>query len=479
MWWPTLTRHTLRLSKGNAGGEKVLTWRRGDDAEIVYNATVTAAFVGRWARRNWVPLFVTAAAGVSLWQAGLLVTGLLTAGAAAALIGWRIKWPDSYEHHVASSVRGWWRCSRIYRKPWQSTMENRNLAMDYGEVRHIPAIRKVVTTRYTDQLLVAPVNGQPIEDFEKNTSGFARTFKAQRCRVRQGVDGEIWLDFYQRDALAALIPALPPADEPNLKALPIGKTEFGEPWTLQLLGSHVFVVGATGAGKGSVVWSTIRAMGPLVANGTVRLWVIDPKGGMELGIGEPLFFRFAHDLDAGQELLAEAVEVMHGRAARLRAAERRLHEPTQADPFDVVIVDELANLTAYDKSNTTRQRRTQELIQLLLSQGRAPGVSVMAAAQDPAKEVIGFRHLFPATVALRLQEDQQVKMVLGEGARQRGAECDKIGPSQQGVGYVALEGVREPQRVRAAYVADDDIKDMCRRYAPGTVSNVVPLPVAS
>ena len=38
--------------------------------------------------------------------------------------------------------------------------------------------------------------------------------------------------------------------------------------------------------------------GPAVRDGLVRLWVLDPKGGMELAAGAPLFDRFAYDTAA-------------------------------------------------------------------------------------------------------------------------------------------------------------------------------------
>jgi S-DNA-T family DNA segregation ATPase FtsK/SpoIIIE len=87
--------------------------------------------------------------------------------------------------------------------------------------------------------------------------------------------------------------------------------------------------------------------------------------------------------------------------------------------------------------------------------------------QDPRKEVLGFRNLFPARVALQLDEPTQVDMVLGQGARDQGALCDKIPDATRGVGYVRIDGVREPTRVRAAYVTDQDIKVMVHLYAPG------------
>ena len=102
---------------------------------------------------------------------------------------------------------------------------------------------------------------------------------------------------------------------------------------------------------------------------------------------------------------------------------------------------------------------------------------VVAALQDPGKDVLPFRDLFPARVALRLLEDTQVDMVLGRSARLHGAECDKIPASQPGVGYVALEGVREPVRVRAAYVSDADLAQMVTDYAP--MPTPEPAPVLS
>ena len=91
---------------------------------------------------------------------------------------------------------------------------------------------------------------------------------------------------------------------------------------------------------------------------------------------------------------------------------------------------------------------------------------MIAALQDPRKEVLTLRNLFPARVALRLDEPGQSDMVLGDGARDRGARCDRIPDSLPGVGYVRLDGVREPTRVRAAYVTDADIAAMAEEYAP-------------
>jgi S-DNA-T family DNA segregation ATPase FtsK/SpoIIIE len=54
-------------------------------------------------------------------------------------------------------------------------------------------------------------------------------------------------------------------------------------------------------------------------------------------------------------------------------------------------------------------------------------------------------------------------MVLGDGARDRGAHADLISTNSDvgaGVAYVRLEADPDPIRVRAAWVSDDDIRAM-------------------
>ena len=96
------------------------------------------------------------------------------------------------------------------------------------------------------------------------------------------------------------------------------------------------------------------------------------------------------------------------------------------------------------------------------------GCCVVGALQDPRKDVISLRNLFPTRVALRLDESDQVDMVLGDGARDRGALADEISPLPEvgaGVGYVRLEASPDPVRVRAAYVTDADIRAMVAAVA--------------
>ncbi|MGC7219860.1 FtsK/SpoIIIE domain-containing protein, partial [Mycobacteroides abscessus subsp. massiliense] len=177
-------------------------------------------------------------------------------------------------------------------------------------------------------------------------------------------------------------------------------------WRVPILGHHLLVAGSTGSGKGSVLQALIAGLAPDVRTGRVRLCVIDPKGGMELGAGAPMFSFFSHDAtDRTLELLRQLVDVMHERANRLRG-HTRLHTPTTADPLFVIIIDEIAALTAYVTDRKIKAE-IEQLLGLLLSQGRAVGISVVGAIQDPSKDALPLRQLFTVRIGLRMTEASQ------------------------------------------------------------------------
>lgn len=163
-------------------------------------------------------------------------------------------------------------------------------------------------------------------------------------------------------------------------------------------------------------------------------------------------------------VLEDAVAVMRRRQATLRG-KTRLHTPTTEEPLILVVVDEIASLTAYVVDRDAK-RRIAAALSLLLSQGRAVGVTVIGAVQDPRKEILTVRDLFPTRIALRLSEPEHAGLVLGHGARDRGARCDQIPETLPGVGYVSLDGHAEPVRIWFAWVTDEHIAQLCHAYAP-------------
>jgi S-DNA-T family DNA segregation ATPase FtsK/SpoIIIE len=413
-------------------------------------------------------LAVLALTWVNLRLVGLVA---LAAWVVVVLAAWRWFWPVSFGRWVTGSARGAWRGWR-YRRRWAGVMTIAGAAPWYQGRVILPVLGKVTSTRYTDRVQVRLVSGQSAADLAKCADNLAQGFGAMLCRVRSARSGRVVLEFVRRDALAAIVPALPIPDCPDLKALPVGRREDGLPWLVRLHGTHVLIAGATGAGKASLLWGLVRAMFPLMQAGLVRILAADPKL-MELAYGRVIFESYgayAADPAAIAAMLDMAVADMQDRAGRF-AGRQRDHTPTVEDPFTVVLVDEVAFLTAYQPDRKLKERIMNALA-TLTTQGRAVGYCVVAALQDPRKDVLTIRNLFPDRIAMRLDEPEQVDMVLGDGARDRGAACELI-PSDPatgaGVAFVRLEADPDPVRVRAGWVTDWDIRHLADRCIPDRV----------
>jgi S-DNA-T family DNA segregation ATPase FtsK/SpoIIIE len=133
------------------------------------------------------------------------------------------------------------------------------------------------------------------------------------------------------------------------------------------------------------------------------------------------------------------------------------------EPLVLVLIDELAAVTAYAPDREVKQRAGAAL-SLLLSQGRAVGYQVVACLQDPRKDVIPMRGLFTQTLGLRLRDWAETDMILGPAARQAGAACEQIPASLPGVGWMVTDTGGPPVRFRLAQVTDADIAAAATRF---------------
>ncbi|WP_083895983.1 FtsK/SpoIIIE domain-containing protein [Nocardia jiangxiensis] len=310
--------------------------------------------------------------------------------------------------------------------------------------------------------------GQSLADWsnETVTARMAAYVGVERVSVSSPAPGWVRLEMRVHDTLAA--PAVWPgvvSNDVDLEAVPVGVREDGYAWILRILYAHILLAGATGSGKGSVLWSILAGLGPAIKAGLVDVRMADPKGGAEFGCGEDkLFTEFATHADTILAMLEQAVSEMDERLVRMRRAGLRKLVPSADEPLILIIIDEAASLSSY--ADRDDREKFRQLTGQLLSKGRAAAVTVIAALQDPAKDTMPNRQLFPVRVGLRLDEPNQTTMVHGQGARDRGALCDKISADTQGVGYVGEDGSTEFVRVRAFWVSDDDANTIVDAYSP-------------
>jgi len=411
-----------------------------------------------------VPAAAAVYAGVAYrWPAGVGVGALGVVG----LVAWWIFGRRSFQRAVSGRIFRRWRRWWVYRRRWAKICALHGLTVTLDGSVLVPSLRTVRVGYVSDLVSVRMLLGQSVTAWQAQSEALTHAFGALAVQVRGVKPGEVLIEVHHGDALLDPIPVTVPqaGSKVDLLRIPIGRCESGTPWAIRLLGRHLLVAGATGAGKGSIIWSLVTGLGPAIAGGVVSVRVIDPKGGMEFGAGAALFDRFAHDTGEPMLiLLREAAQVMTERAERLRGV-TRLHTPTATEPLILLVIDEIASLTAYQTDRKIKAE-VEQLLGLLLTQGRAVGVSVVAAVQDPSKDVLAMRQLFPTRIGMRLTEPAQVAMVLGASARDRGARCDQIPESSPGVAYVAEEETTDLLRVRAFHVTDTDISHVVAAYPP-------------
>lgn len=353
-----------------------------------------------------------------------------------------------------------------------------------GEVTEV--IRPVIDEEVTVTVTGRDEKNRPVEvqvTYPKRAA--ARSAKAkmpllQQMRDSYPIHGREWFithdppGFCYRleshvDPLQKTVP-LPDLTIPDLHAgIPMGLTETGEPWLMPLAGpaAHLFCAGLSGAGKGSVEWATVRALGPGIRDRWIRLWVIDPKQGAELGAIEPMCAGFAGNDDEALPLLERLADVVDGKYERLRVTgARRLDVFTPDEPFDLLLIDEAASL--YGGSNKKRNDAMMAVTKRLVNISRAAGVAIHVYTQNPLVESFPARDLFPRRFALRLGSADHVDRVLGSGAKDGGALVWRIPEETPGVGYLVVNGnVATPLRVRATYVDDREIARIVKAFTPG------------
>jgi S-DNA-T family DNA segregation ATPase FtsK/SpoIIIE len=216
------------------------------------------------------------------------------------------------------------------------------------------------------------------------------------------------------------------------------------------------------------MWCPLVSIAPAIRDGLVRVSGIDPKG-MELAYGRGVFARYAVTGTDALAVLDELVAAMDTRKRQFAGRVRSVPISVE-NPLEVLEFDEIGALTKYT-DRKTRESIT-ERVALLTTQGRALGFTVRGYVQEPTKDTVPVRELFPRRICLRVSAKSHVSMVLGDGAYERGAWANRIGESEPGVGYMFGDGIREPLRVRAGWVPDETIKAFEAFVSGGSVRPV-------
>ncbi|MGH3937560.1 MAG: FtsK/SpoIIIE domain-containing protein [Pseudonocardiaceae bacterium] len=438
--------------------------------------------VAGWVVRHPGMVAVPGGLAASVIELGVTATGCVVVVVAAGVGAWYRGHPRSFDATAGRWLRAQRRRWSVYVGPrWRRVVRECDVTrIERGT--HAVLVPRLVRVRCAtasiDVLTVAMVAGQKPSVFEERCEELAHALGVRRVTVCRVGPGRIALIVERGDPFPETIPAPEiPEDsrDVDLTALGVGEDEYGQDFTIRLPGRCLLVAGTMGAGKGSLIWAPLRGIGPMIRDGLVRVWVIDLKGGMETARGRALFAEWASDVTGALRILRAFRDHMRARQALLKAARLRNFTLSVDTPFEWLVIDELAMLSAY--ADRVEVREAMSLLGEIQTQGRAIGFGVAAYVQEPTKDIVDTRDLFTERVCLAVTSASHVDMVLGEGARDRGALADQIPLDEDhaGIGFVVAQRSRRITRIRASYVTDEEIDELVATCAPHT--RLTPVPV--
>jgi S-DNA-T family DNA segregation ATPase FtsK/SpoIIIE len=415
-----------------------------------------------------------------------LLAVVLAVGVVLGLVAWLFPAARRGLGWVLGGVRRLWWTVRIT-GTWRGTCRDAGLSQRKTKKRAVgtdtmtvegwkhPRLRRLATSGHAVTLRIKARRGQTITELEAGAERLAAAYGVQTYRcwpLPKRPSSVLVVEFVMRELLAKPRTAtLPDTPRVVFDAVPVGTTQAGHEWLLKVRGWHTLVVGASGSGKGSILWNVCCGLAPAVKAEYVRLWGIDLKKGLELAIGDPLFHARAYTPEVALDVLKNLLAVIDERGA-VMVGNSRLHQPTAGDPLHVLVIDELAALTAYAEPQIRKE--AERLLSLILTQGRALGVVVVAFVQDPRKEVVNMRGLFTQTIALRLRTGEETSMVLGDGMAKL-APAHRINPGCPGTAWV-VEDSGAVDRARATYWPDDAIREAARLWCRPEHTDTAELP---
>jgi S-DNA-T family DNA segregation ATPase FtsK/SpoIIIE len=239
--------------------------------------------------------------------------------------------------------------------------------------------------------------------------------------------------------------------------VPIGFTSTGEEATIQLPQRSLLIGGSPGSGK-SVGLAQIVAAAAL-SNDT-ELWLVDPKGGVELcSFWSGCAARSSVTPDDSAVLIADLVDVMEKRYEDMNLQKIRKVEPSKRFPLIVLVVDEMAEITA--SGDKKRDQELQTSLRRLVAKGRAAGITPVFSTQKPDSSTVptNIRDLCSTRIAYRCGTEAQAITILGdEAVKVLGADAHAIGADTPGLAYLYGEEGSKVTRLRSFFLEDSDLE---------------------
>lgn len=306
----------------------------------------------------------------------------------------------------------------------------------------------VVTPRWV-RFEIIPALGAKVSSMVRLSEELALRLGSRGVRVhRQG--GRIHVEVPRQEAeMVRLLPLSARLGEIPRHSAVLGLDDSGVPLLLSLPSPevcHLLVAGTTGSGKTALVRSMVVSLALHNRQGEVQIVVIDPKGrGYGVLEGLPHLLRpVVREESQTRAVLEELVQEMT----------QRDREGVQ-EPRLVLVIDEMADLVMAGGAEVVR------CITRLTQRGREAGIHVIGCTQKPTVEAIGslVKSNFPVRLVGSVASPEDGRVATGL----KGAGAEKL----MGRGDFLLVIKGEVMRFQAAYVSDEEIREILERLRQG------------
>lgn len=208
----------------------------------------------------------------------------------------------------------------------------------------------------------------------------------------------------------------------DLSRVPVGIDVHRDTYYMRA-NAHTLLIGMSGSGKASLIWSLV---GALHTRPEVELWGIDLKGGVEFGKARHLFKNVVTNSNELLDGIIKLEAEMEDRLEEMLTEGEDKWTPTPEYPQIFLIADEVNAIPrATDAMTPTDRKRFNKAWENILSQGRAPGISVFAAAQDPRGGSLPARQLFTQFISLRTSRPGDQDILFGDTESKKIADASR------------------------------------------------------
>ena len=301
-----------------------------------------------------------------------------------------------------------------------------------------------------------------IEKLRAKSRDIARICDAPDLAVKPMGLGSAQLTFMWTERMARLLPIQEMKEAPPNR-LAYAEDEDGNVMSIAMM--SVLVVGMTGGGKSSLLWALIT---DALRKVTFWIYVIDPKGGQELGgfkpavgktIGRMTVKDWGKRTDA-KRIIDDVAAELARRQDLLIGKRKWTQDISKEFPLIILPIDEaLTLMMEIDKPTLVK-------LMTILAEGRSAGVMAIILSQLPQKEVLNqIRGVIAQRLSLKTESPTDTGLVFGPTtAEADGAKCSQI--TTPGIGYARVEGVVGYSMFKGYYVDDDDITAIMDRGLP-------------